>query len=170
MHVAYGHNGQKYAVKCQHEGLRESAAGDMAVITFLVYAVSRVFEGFDYNWLTREMNNNMPLELDFTVERANMDKCALLMRDMVAAGDVAVPVPLPALSAQRVLTMTFEVRLFPHLPLGLSLPLASPSPWPLPPPGVADHQGNHRHHRVHAAAQGASRSPYSPYSPYIALI
>jgi len=110
VHIAYGHDGQKYAVKCQHEGLRESAAGDMAVITFLVYAVSRLFEGFDYNWLTREMNQNMPLELDFTVERGNMEKCARLMADMVASGDVAVPTSVPALSAQRVLTMSFEVH------------------------------------------------------------
>ena len=80
----------------------------MAVITFLIYLVSSLFRDFDYTWLTREMNHNLPKELDFTLEAANMVKCALLMRDMIEKGDVAVPTPIPALCNRRVLTMNFE--------------------------------------------------------------
>ena len=86
----------------------ESSSGDMAVITFLIYLVSSLFRDFDYTWLTREMNHNLPKELDFTLEAANMVKCASLMRDMIDSGDVAVPKPVPDRCSHRVITMNFE--------------------------------------------------------------
>ena len=65
VHVAYDHNGNKLAVKVQHDGLRESSEGDMIAITFVVSLISSIFKGFSYTFLTREMNQNLPQELDF---------------------------------------------------------------------------------------------------------
>jgi hypothetical protein len=42
--------------------------GDMATITYLILLVYRLFPFADYRWLTKEMNTNLPLELDFKVE------------------------------------------------------------------------------------------------------
>ena len=47
---------------CWHE------QGDMATITFLIQLVYQLFPSVDYRWLTKEMNTNLPLELDFKVE------------------------------------------------------------------------------------------------------
>ena len=51
VHVAVTKEGKKVAVKVQHEGLREGSVGDMYAITVLVDFVSRMFDGFSYNWL-----------------------------------------------------------------------------------------------------------------------
>jgi aarF domain-containing kinase len=108
VHIAYDKAGNKYAVKVQHEDLRNGAHGDMLAITFLIHLLSSMFKDFNYDWLAREMNKNLPLELDFENEVKNMKKCALLLRDLVQAGDVVVPTPDESLASSRVLTMGFE--------------------------------------------------------------
>lgn len=65
VHTAIGKDGQKYAVKVQHRHLRDSAPGDMRAITMAIQFVSKVFKDFQFEWLVREMNMNLPLELDF---------------------------------------------------------------------------------------------------------
>lgn len=107
VHVAW-RDGKKYAVKVQHEGLVEGSAGDMAVITALVDLVPLLFHGFNYSWLTQEMNRNLPQELDFHTEVRNLEQCRATLKDLVASGDVALPVPEKQLSSRRVVTMSFE--------------------------------------------------------------
>eukprot|EP01032_Pedospumella_encystans_P008064 gene8064-9611_t len=101
-------NGVKYAVKVQHDGLAESAAFDMLVITNLVALVPHIFKEFNYNWLSAEMNRNVPLELDFRVERENILKTTKMLKKYIDSGEVAVPTVLDAYSATKVLTMSFE--------------------------------------------------------------
>jgi aarF domain-containing kinase len=93
-------------VKVQHEGLREGSRGDLIAITFLVEQLSKLFEGFSYNWLSREMNLNLPLELDFTVEASNCNKCKDFLKDMIDSGDVALPEIHR--SSKRAIVMSFE--------------------------------------------------------------
>lgn len=71
VHIAYN-KGIKYAIKVQHEGLKEGSEWDMYVVTILVDLLSKAFEGFDYNWLSKEMNENLPLELNFSNEGFNI--------------------------------------------------------------------------------------------------
>ena len=108
VHIAYDKEGKKYAVKIQHEGLLEGSEFDMKVITYLIDLLSKIFVGFDYNWVAREMNINLPKELNFQNEIQNMLKCAKLLNDMIITGDVCIPKPNELLSSQRVLTMDFE--------------------------------------------------------------
>ena len=79
-------NGVKYAVKVQHDGLAESAAFDMLVITNLVALVPHIFKEFNYNWLSAEMNRNVPLELDFRVERENILKTTKMLKKYIESG------------------------------------------------------------------------------------
>lgn len=108
VHVATGKDGKKYAVKVQHAGLSENTFTDMAAITVAVHLVSRLFEGFDYNWLCDEMNKNIPMELDFRIEASNLHKCERLLQSLVQTGQVAFPHVYSDLSSRRVLTMSFE--------------------------------------------------------------
>jgi predicted unusual protein kinase regulating ubiquinone biosynthesis (AarF/ABC1/UbiB family) len=48
VHVAYGHDGTKYAVKVQHENLKRSAADDMRAVTLMVDLVAKIFKEFSY--------------------------------------------------------------------------------------------------------------------------
>jgi aarF domain-containing kinase len=100
--------GETFAVKVQHEGLAESAPVDMYVITTVVGVISSLFRDFDYNWLSKEMNRNVPQELDFNQERANIAKAADNLAAFVASGDVALPSVQEKLSGRRVLTMSYE--------------------------------------------------------------
>lgn len=102
VHVAYGHDGKKYAVKVQHEGLFESSGADMRAITDVVTTVSKLFRDFNYEWLCREVNRNMPKELDFREEARNIAKAQKLL----SSDDVAVPTVVQA--SNRVLWMSFE--------------------------------------------------------------
>lgn len=65
VHTAIGHDGVKYAVKIQHHHLKDDAKGDLVAINAAVNCIAKIFEGFKYDWLLREMNRNLPLELDF---------------------------------------------------------------------------------------------------------
>lgn len=110
VHIAYDKNNEniKYAVKVQHEHLREASSIDRKAITIIVDTLSKLFKGFNFNWLTREMNTNLPLELNFDNELNNLSKCTHDLQSMIDSGDVAVPQAVPSLSSPRVLTMTFE--------------------------------------------------------------
>lgn len=68
----------------------------------------RLFPDFDYIWLTKEMNRNLPLELNFQCERGNIERTTNLLRDFIKRGEVAVPSVNAALSGRRVLSMSFE--------------------------------------------------------------
>lgn len=107
VHVAYK-DGKKYAIKVQHEGLRESSSIDMYVITRIVSLVSYLFKDFNFDWLSREMNTNMPQELDFTIEQSNIKQCRQLFVRLIKQGDLAIPHVYDKLSSCRVITMSFE--------------------------------------------------------------
>ena len=86
VHIATKNN-QKYAVKVQHEGLAESAYVDMLVITKIVSCIPLVFKEFNYDWLSAEMNRNVPLELDFKIERENILKTTEMLREFIKTGE-----------------------------------------------------------------------------------
>jgi aarF domain-containing kinase len=106
--VAKGKDGKKFAVKVQHEGLKENSAGDMAAITYVVYLIPYWFKGVSYNWIADEMNANLPKELDFEEEKKNLEQCTANLSALISQGDVAIPTVVPSLSSKRVLTMSFE--------------------------------------------------------------
>jgi aarF domain-containing kinase len=104
-------SGARVAVKIQHAGLRESAAADIATVRLLTRAAAWAFPDFDLGWLADEMAANLPLELDFCAERANMERAGSLWAAERGVR-VAVPRAVPALCARRVLVMTFEEGCF----------------------------------------------------------
>jgi aarF domain-containing kinase len=107
VHVATK-NGQKFAVKVQHEGLVEGSDIDRFVITKIVDVLGDLFSGFRYQWLTKEMNLNLPKELDFQCEKENLLQATKNLQSFIQRGDVAVPKPITDISSKRILTMTFE--------------------------------------------------------------
>ena len=108
VHVGVLKDGTRVAVKVQHEGLKEESFTDMKAITLIVDIVSNLFEGFTYQWLSKEMNENLPKELDFTNEKANLNKSKELLYGMVSTGDLVIPATHEKCCSSRVLTMDFE--------------------------------------------------------------
>lgn len=107
VHIAWK-DGKKYAVKVQHDGLLYGSTVDRLVITKLVDLMPQIFPDFKYQWLTREMNLNLPLELDFRIEAQNVHTTRDNLEKLILSGDVAVPTVEDAWSSSRVLTMSFE--------------------------------------------------------------
>jgi aarF domain-containing kinase len=75
VHRAVNKDGQVVAVKVQHADLLEFAKIDMATVNFSIHLVRYLFPEFEFSWLADEMNDMLPLELDFTHEAANSLKC-----------------------------------------------------------------------------------------------
>lgn len=63
--------GQKVAVKVQHPALAEWTNLDLFLTRFTFSALKRFFPEYDLEWLSREMDESLPLELDFTEEARN---------------------------------------------------------------------------------------------------
>ncbi len=97
--------GQTVAVKVQHRGLREASAVDLRTISALVDAVRARFPRFEYRWLVNEIRVNLPRELDFRLEAANIERTGRLL---AGRDDVVVPSVFHDASSGRVLTMSFE--------------------------------------------------------------
>ncbi|GMH41510.1 hypothetical protein BSKO_09420 [Bryopsis sp. KO-2023] len=109
VHVAWGHDGKKYAVKVQHPGLQDTSAADILTIEGLVRGVKLLFPSFDYTWLVEEVKENLPKELDFVNEARNAERT---MRNLASSksrvrGRVKVPAIDGSLSSSRILTMEF---------------------------------------------------------------
>jgi len=104
VHEAVTKDGVRVAVKIQHEGLREACHADLITVSALVKWLHRLFPAFDYNWLVEEASESLPLELDFTYEARNAEKCARNFRHLA---DVVVPSILWPMTTSRVLTMEF---------------------------------------------------------------
>lgn len=67
--------GQHVAVKFQHTDLQEFALIDMATVNFAISFVKHIFPEFEFGWLGEEMNEMLPLEMNFRHEAANSNRC-----------------------------------------------------------------------------------------------
>ena len=67
--------GHPVAVKLQHADLQEFARIDMATVNFAIGLVKDIFPDFELSWLGEEMNEMLPLEMDFRHEASNSTRC-----------------------------------------------------------------------------------------------
>lgn len=63
--------GQRVAVKVQHPGLQQWAPLDLTLTRLTFSSLKRWFPEYDLSWLSSEMEQSLPLELDFTEEAKN---------------------------------------------------------------------------------------------------
>ncbi|KAL8279161.1 hypothetical protein RQP46_008417 [Phenoliferia psychrophenolica] len=76
VHVATDRvTGQKVAVKIMHPDLEEFCYVDMRTTSIMLRVVKSVFPTFEFSWLGEEMEQNLPLEMDFRHEAANAARC-----------------------------------------------------------------------------------------------
>lgn len=72
VHVAtLRETGQKVAVKIQHPALAEWVPLDLALTRLTFSTLKRFFPEYDLEWLSREMDLSLPMELDFQHEAEN---------------------------------------------------------------------------------------------------
>lgn len=109
VHAARTHDGQKVAVKVQHDHLTDTSVVDIATVDLLVNALHYIFPTFDYRWLVDEVRESAPKELDFLNEAKNSEKCLDNFRRLSPhiAGSIYAPKVYWNLSTSRILTMEF---------------------------------------------------------------
>ncbi|KAJ5403258.1 hypothetical protein N7509_003129 [Penicillium cosmopolitanum] len=96
--------GQKVAVKVQHPALAEWVPLDLALTRFTFSMLKRFFPEYDLEWLSREMDLSLPVELDFRMEAQN----ATIASDYFKKhSDVPLVIPEVMWSQERILVMEF---------------------------------------------------------------
>lgn len=68
--------GQKVAVKVQHPALAQWAPLDLALTRITFAAIKRFFPEYDLEWLSSEMDESLPQELDFCREGENAKRAS----------------------------------------------------------------------------------------------
>jgi predicted unusual protein kinase regulating ubiquinone biosynthesis (AarF/ABC1/UbiB family) len=97
-------DGRDVAIKVQYPDIDRVVETDLANFAFFVHLLVRVEPNFDLRILLQEIQNLIPLELDFEREAANARRFA---SDFAGDPSVRFPVPIAELTARHVLTMDF---------------------------------------------------------------
>ncbi|MES1914937.1 MAG: hypothetical protein MHM6MM_006956 [Cercozoa sp. M6MM] len=104
--------GERVAVKVQHLQLKKQAASDLELVRTLVDLAHRFVPGLDLEWLVREFDDNLPKELNFRAEAANLEKCRALFADasdnIVDGVSLRFPEVHWDLTSPRMLVMSYE--------------------------------------------------------------
>ncbi|KAF9904252.1 hypothetical protein EC991_002910 [Linnemannia zychae] len=100
--------GEEVAVKIQHPALSEFSEIDMATISQLAKFIAYAFPDFEFFWLSEEIQDNLPKELDFRFEAKNSARTAANFDRARAEGEPStVKVPEVVWAQKRVLVMEF---------------------------------------------------------------
>jgi len=68
--------GMPLAIKLMHPEVERFSEVDMRTVNVLVKWVKKAFPQFEFTWLAEEMNQNLPLEMDFRHEAMNAERAA----------------------------------------------------------------------------------------------
>ncbi|ORZ11432.1 ABC1 family-domain-containing protein [Absidia repens] len=95
--------GEKVAVKWQHPSIETYCRLDLQCVTTLVNWMQWWFPTFGFGWLVDEMNEALPMELDFTNEAKNADRVRAEFKDDPGA----LVVPKVMFATPRILCMEY---------------------------------------------------------------
>lgn len=96
--------GERVAVKLQHPALDEWAALDLALTRFTFQTLKRFFPEYDLTWLSGEMDESLPKELDFALEGSN----AMRAREYFShVPEIPLIIPKVLWAKRRILVMDF---------------------------------------------------------------
>jgi predicted unusual protein kinase regulating ubiquinone biosynthesis (AarF/ABC1/UbiB family) len=96
--------GQKVAVKVQHPALDEWAKLDLALTTFCFSTLKYWFPEYDLTWLSDEMEQSLPQELDFALEGKNATRAREYFSHVK---EVPVVIPQVLWAKRRILVMEY---------------------------------------------------------------
>lgn len=104
VHRARTKAGDDVAVKIQYPGIDRILETDLRNVAILVRLLARLEKNFDFRILVRELNKDMPRELDFELEGRSSERVA---RDLAHRKDILIPKVFWETTRRRVLTTEF---------------------------------------------------------------
>ena len=96
---------QEVAVKMQHPFLDEFCKIDMDTVSFILSTIKRVFPEFGFEWLSEEMNESLPQELNFVFEANNANKVRENFKELIEKKKTALIIPEIVWAQRRILCM-----------------------------------------------------------------
>jgi aarF domain-containing kinase len=97
--------GQQVAVKVQHPELKEWAPLDLALTRITFSTLKRFFPDYDLSWLSQEMEESLPKELNFELEAANAIRTKQHFSNL---HEIPLVVPDVVWARKRILVMANE--------------------------------------------------------------
>ncbi|KAJ1750927.1 hypothetical protein LPJ79_002512 [Coemansia sp. RSA 1821] len=96
--------GEEVAVKIQHPMVRTYSDIDIATVSVMFEFIHSVFPNFKFMWLSSEMKNSLPRELDFRNDKHNAEQVAW---NFAKHADIPLTVPRMIQASERVLIMEY---------------------------------------------------------------
>ncbi|KAJ2847982.1 hypothetical protein IWW36_003566 [Coemansia brasiliensis] len=96
--------GEEVAVKVQHPMVRTYSDIDIATVSVMFEFIHSVFPDFKFMWLSSEMKNSLPRELDFRNDKHNAEQVAW---NFAKHADIPLAVPRMIQATERVLIMEY---------------------------------------------------------------
>ncbi|KAI6134473.1 ABC1-domain-containing protein [Pisolithus croceorrhizus] len=96
-------SGKKVAVKLQHPNLAEFCEIDMEMVSVTLSWIKRWFPEFEFTWLSEEMRENLPKEMDFVNEAQNARRAAANFANV----STSLYIPEVISATKRVLIMEY---------------------------------------------------------------
>ena len=104
VHRAVHPDGRDLACKLQYPDMKSAVEADLKQLKIVFSIYSRYDKAVDFSEIHREVSDRLREELDYELERKHLDLYRLMLQD---EDDVHVPEPVPDLSTDRLLTMTW---------------------------------------------------------------
>ena len=98
------HSGQEVAVKVQHPSLEEWVPLDLNLTRFSFSSLKYFFPEYDLEWLSTEMEQSLPVELDFALEGENAMRTK---HHFAALPSIPLVVPEVHWAKNRILVMDY---------------------------------------------------------------
>jgi ubiquinone biosynthesis protein len=104
VHRAVLHDGRVVAVKVQYPGIEQLVTDDLKNNELFISILGRIDHTLDFSFIAEEMNNMIPLELDFIHEGKSAEQIAA---NFAGVEDIVVPEVYWEYTTRRVLVMQF---------------------------------------------------------------
>ena len=104
VHRAVGPEGRALACKLQYPDMRSAVEADLKQLKIVFSIYSRYDKAVDFSHIHQEVSDRLREELDYELERRHIDLYRLMLQEETG---VQVPDPIPALSTDRLLTMSW---------------------------------------------------------------
>ncbi|KAJ2077865.1 hypothetical protein H4R24_004861 [Coemansia sp. RSA 988] len=96
--------GEEVAVKVQHPTVRKYSDIDIATVSVMFEFIHSVFPDFKFMWLSAEMKDSLPRELDFRNDKVNAEQ---VVWNFSLRPDIPLAVPKMIRATERVLVMEY---------------------------------------------------------------
>ena len=104
VHRAVHPDGRDLACKLQYPDMKSAVEADLKQLKVVFSIYSRYDKAVDFSHIHQEVSDRLREELDYDLERQHIDLYRLMLKD---EDGVHIPEPVPGLSTDRLLTMTW---------------------------------------------------------------